>query len=90
LTLLGKNDLRVVGENSLLFLVHLYAFFGICLVDFYFKRVMIPTPMRLVIYILVMIGVIVIIPILAVIGVIDSRFDFRKLSRISDKPSSLN
>ena len=83
--LLGNQGLRLIGENVLVFMIHLYAFFGLCFVDFYFKQFRIPAPIRLIIYLLVLVAMIVIIPVLAVAGVIDSRFDFRKVSQIADK-----
>ena len=83
--LLGGSVLKPIGENTLFFMVHLYAFFGLCFVDFYFKRMNIPGPVRLVVYLFVMIVLVIVIPILAVIGVIDSRFDFRKNSQFVNK-----
>ncbi|MCP4584071.1 MAG: DUF2232 domain-containing protein [candidate division Zixibacteria bacterium] len=79
--LLDNPGLKIVGENLLVFMVHLFAFFGICLVDFYFKRINIPAPVRLLIYLFILIAVVVAIPILAIVGITDSRFDFRKIAR---------
>ena len=84
--LLGSRGMRIIGENVLVFMVHLYAFFGICLVDFYFRRIKIPAAIRLIIYVLVLAAVVVVIPLLAVAGVIDSRFDFRKVSQFAKNP----
>ena len=84
--LLGNQGLKIIGENTLVFMIHLYAFFGVCLIDFYFKRIRIPALIRLIIYLLVLVAMVVIIPFLAVIGVIDSRFDFRKISHFANKP----
>lgn len=83
--LMGGHWLKIVGENALVFLIHLYAFLGICLVDFYFKRISIPAAIRLIVYILVLVGIIVVIPVLAIISVLDSHFDFRKISQVEDK-----
>lgn len=83
--LLGGYWLKVIGENLLVFLVQLYAFFGICLVEFYFRSLKISGWIRLIIYLFLLVTVIVAIPILAIAGLIDSRFDFRKVSHFADK-----
>ena len=78
--LLGEPTLKIIGENAIVFMVHLYAFFGICLIDYYFKGFSIAAPVRLVIYILAMLVMVFVIPALAILAVLDSRFDFRKVS----------
>jgi len=83
--LLGGPWFGVIGENALVFMIHLYAFLGICLIDFYFKRMRVPTAVRLIVYLLVMVGIVVVIPALAILSVIDSRFDFRKISQVENK-----
>ncbi len=88
--LLTGQWLRIVGENVLVFMVHLYAFYGICLVDHYFKRMNLTLPIRLVIYLFVLIAVIVAMPTLALLGLIDSRFDFRKISQLEDNSRNIN
>ena len=83
--LLGNNMLKIIGENFLVFLVHLYAFYGICFFDYYFKKANIPLPIRIIIYAILLVAVIVAIPALAVVAVIDSRFDFRKIGLQSEE-----
>jgi uncharacterized protein YybS (DUF2232 family) len=78
--LLGNPILKIIGENAMVFLVHLYAFFGICLVDYYFKGFSISAPIRLTIYLLAALVLVFVIPALAVLALIDSRVDFRKVS----------
>lgn len=77
--LLGGEGLKTIGENLLVFFVHFYAFFGICFIDYYFNRINIPAPLRIIIYIIMIVVVFVAVPVLALLGVIDSRFDFRKI-----------
>ncbi len=84
LVLVGGNSPKIIGENLLFFMVHLFAFFGICIIDFYFKRMNVHILIRLLIYLFVMVVVIVAIPALAVLGVIDSRFDFRKITHSAE------
>ncbi len=79
LILLGGEGLRIAGENLLVFFVHFYAFFGLCLIDFYLNQLNIPYPVRIIIYLIMLLPVITIL-ILAFLGLIDSRFDFRKLA----------
>jgi len=83
--LFGGQALKLIGENLLVILVHLFAFLGICLVDFYFKRINIPAPVRLLIYLFILIAVVVAIPILAIVGIADSRFDFRKIAHSNEE-----
>jgi len=85
LILLGSSPLRITGENIMFFLVHLYAFFGICLVDYYLKGFNIPIVLRFVIYLLVILVIFFAIPLLALLGLIDSRFDFRKVNQPNDE-----
>jgi hypothetical protein len=83
--LVGSHGLRTIGENSLFFLVHFYALFGLCMFDYYFRKANVSLPIRLIIYVILLVAVIVIIPVLAVLGLIDSRFDFRKVGIESQK-----
>lgn len=83
--LLGGHWFKVIGENLLVFFVHFYAFFGICIVEFYFRSFKISGWIRLIIYIFFTMTIIVAIPILGILGLIDSRFDFRKVSHFENK-----
>lgn len=83
--LLGGHWFKVIGENLLVFFVHMYAFFGICLIEFYFRSIKISGWIRSIIYIFLLMTIIVVIPIFAVLGLIDSRFDFRKVSHFENK-----
>jgi len=83
--LTGSFWLKTIGENVLFFMVHLYAFLGICFVDFHFRKIKIPVPVRVIIYLLVLVIMVIIIPALAILGIIDSRFDFRKVSQYGNK-----
>jgi hypothetical protein len=78
--LLGGGTLMIIGENMLVFLVHVYAFFGICLLEYYFRQILVSGWLRLVLYLLGMVIGIVFIPILAFLALIDSRFDIRKIN----------
>ena len=78
--LLGGSWLKIIGENILVFLVHLYAFYGLCFIDFYFQRLQIPTVARVLLYLLILMGMFFAIPALALLGIIDSRFDFRHVA----------
>ncbi len=77
--LIGNEGIRILGENLLVFFIHFYAFFGICVIDFYLNQLNIPFVVRFIIYLLLLLPVIT-IPLLALLGIIDSRFDFRKLA----------
>jgi len=79
LVLLGSESLKVIGENLLVFFVHFYAFFGLCVIDFYLNQLNIPYPVRIIIYLIMLLPVIT-LPLIALLGLIDSRFDFRKLA----------
>lgn len=81
--LLGGDSLKIIGENLLVFFVHFYAFFGFCVIDFYLNQLNIPFPVRLIIYLMLVLPAIT-IPVIAFLGLIDSRFDFRKLAYESD------
>lgn len=80
----GGHWLRTAGENMLLFFIHFYAFYGLCLIDYYLREINIPVIIRLVIYLFIILVVIIVVPVMAVIGLIDSRFDFRKLGYATD------
>lgn len=84
LVLLGGNLPKIIGENLLVFMVHFFAFFGICVVDFYFKKIKVHLLVRLLIYLFILVAVVVAIPLLAVLGLVDSRFDFRKITLSAD------
>jgi len=84
LVLMGGNWPKIIGENLLVFMVHFFAFFGICVIDFYFKRIKVHVLVRLLIYLFLLVAVVVAIPLLAVLGLIDSRFDFRKITLSTD------
>lgn len=77
--LLGGEGIKVIGENLLVFFVHFYAFLGLCVIDFYLNQLNVPFPLRMIIYLIILLPVIT-IPLLALLGLIDSRFDFRKLA----------
>lgn len=77
--LIGGHWLKIIGENALVFFIHFYAFYGLCVVDYYLREINIPIVIRLVVYLFIILVVVIVIPVLAVIGLADSRFDFRKL-----------
>jgi len=82
--LIGGHWLKAIGENALVFFIHFYAFYGLCLVDFYLREINIPVIVRLIVYLFVILVVVIVVPLLAVIGLADSRFDFRKLGLSTD------
>lgn len=84
LVLSGGNWPKIIGENLLVFMVHFFAFFGICVIDFYFKKIKVHLLVRLLIYLFILVAVVVAIPLLAIIGLVDSRFDFRKITLSTD------
>jgi uncharacterized protein YybS (DUF2232 family) len=77
--LLGGGTLKPIGENLLVFMVHLYALYGICLVEHYFKKSLTLGWLRAILYVLFLTVAVVIIPLLAFLGLVDSRFDLRKM-----------
>lgn len=77
--LFGGHTFGAAGQNILVFLVHLYALYGFSVAEFYLRQSMSSGWLRVILYLLVIIAAMVIIPILAFIGLIDSRFDLRKI-----------
>ena len=77
--LIGGGFLSSIGENLLIFLVHLYALYGICLLEFQLRKMPWAGWLRAIIYIMVAVAAVFAIPLLALAGLIDSRFDFRKI-----------
>lgn len=79
LVLLGGQSYGAIGQNALVFLVHLYALYGLCIVEFFMRQSLTMGWLRAILYLLIIIAAMVIIPVLAFMGLIDSRFDLRKI-----------
>jgi uncharacterized protein YybS (DUF2232 family) len=79
LVLLGGQSFGAIGQNALVFLVHLYALYGLSIAEFYMRQSMGLGWLRIILYLLIIIAAIVIVPMLAFIGLLDSRFDLRKI-----------
>jgi uncharacterized protein YybS (DUF2232 family) len=81
LAVLGRNDLwRFAGGNILVVTGNVYALTGLALVESYFKRLSIPVPLRVAFYFIIFIMSFTFVSLifLAVLGLIDSRFTFRR------------
>jgi hypothetical protein len=79
MVLLGGQTFGPIGQNILVFLVHLYALYGFSVAEYYLRQSMSSGWLRAILYLLVIVAAMVIIPMLAFIGLIDSRFDLRKI-----------
>ncbi len=80
LLLIGGPTARIIGYNIGLFMVHVYAVFGLAIIEFFLSRTLSLGWPRHFLYILMLLAAIIFIPMLAVIGLLDSRFDLRRLS----------
>jgi hypothetical protein len=85
--LFGGQTFGPVGQNALVFLAHLYALYGFSVAEFYLRQSMSSGWLRAILYLLIIIAAMIIIPVLAFIGLIDSRFDLRKIEE-KEVPSS--
>lgn len=79
MVLVGGQTFGPIGQNALVFLVHLYALYGFSVTEYYLRQSMSSGWLRVILYLLVIVAAMVIIPMLAFIGLIDSRFDLRKI-----------
>ncbi|NLI16620.1 MAG: DUF2232 domain-containing protein [candidate division Zixibacteria bacterium] len=87
MVLFGGQSFGPIGQNALVFLVHLYALYGFSVIEFYLRQSMSSVWLRVILYLLVIVAAVVIIPMLAVIGLIDSRFDLRKIGEKEESSS---
>ena|GEM_PF-2041682 len=79
LLLIGGSTGRIIGFNIGLFMVHVYAVFGLAIIEFFLSRTLSLGWPRHFLYMLMILAAVIFIPMLAVIGLLDSRFDLRKL-----------
>jgi uncharacterized protein YybS (DUF2232 family) len=81
LFIFGGRDLwRFAGGNILIVTGNVYAVTGLALVESYFRRLSIPVPLRVAFYVIIFIMSFTFVSLifLAILGLIDSRFAFRR------------
>ncbi len=79
LLLIGGSTGRIIGFNIGIFMVHIYAVFGLAIIEFFLNRTLSLGWPRHFLYMFMILAAVIFIPMLAVIGLFDSRFDLRKL-----------
>jgi uncharacterized protein YybS (DUF2232 family) len=80
---LGKGALWILGMNALAILTILYFFHGLAIVAYYFKKWKVPPLFRFLLYALVVIYQHFLVAGLALVGLFDTWFDFRRLKASS-------
>jgi uncharacterized protein YybS (DUF2232 family) len=81
LIIFGGTDLwRFAGGNILVVTGNIYGLTGLALIESYFRRMSIPVPLRVAFYLIIFIMSFTFVSLifLAVLGLIDSRFNFRR------------
>ncbi len=67
-----------VGANILIVTGHVYLIVGLAVIDAFFKRIMLPAPARVIIYIIILIAGLITMGFLAVLGLADTRINFKR------------
>jgi hypothetical protein len=78
-SLLNDPTLRIVGHNLLAFCAGLYVFVGLALAEFFMLKFRTPGILKILVYLLIFLGQMISLTLLGVLGLFDSRLDFRKL-----------
>lgn len=79
LRLLGSDAVKIVADNVILFIGFFYAVFGFSVFEFYLKKIRLSLFLRILFYIGILLLQIPGLIFAAVIGFVDSYFDFRKV-----------
>lgn len=79
LRLLGSETIRIVADNAILFIGFFYAVFGFSVLEFYLKKIRLSLFLRILFYIGILLLQVPGLILAAVIGFVDSYFDFRKV-----------
>lgn len=66
------------GVNLLIVSGHVYAVVGLAIVEAFFKRALIPVPLRVIFYVILLLSSVFALIFLAVLGLADSRFNFAR------------
>jgi hypothetical protein len=66
------------GINLLIVTGHVYAVVGMAIVEAFFKRAMIPIPLRVIFYVILLLSSLFGLIFLAALGLADSRFNFAR------------
>lgn len=67
-----------LGLNLLIVTGHVYAVVGLAIVEAFFRRVMIPVPIRVIFYVILLLSSLFALIFLAVLGLADNRFNFAR------------
>jgi hypothetical protein len=78
LLLFGGASGKYLGSNTLIVTGHVYAFCGLSYIESFFHRISAPMIIRIAVYILLLLGSLPGMIFLAVFGLLDSRFKFRR------------
>lgn len=67
-----------VGLNLLIVTGHVYALVGLAVVESFFRRIMIPVPIRIILYVVMLLTSLISFLFLAMLGLADSKFNFAR------------
>lgn len=83
----SRNDLWFyAGLNILIVTGHVYMIVGLAIMEAYFKKVIVPTPIRVIFYVVLFLGGPVSMAFLAVLGLADTKFNFkREIDEVENK-----
>ncbi len=83
----SRNDLWFyAGLNILIVSGHVYMIVGLAIMETYFKKVFVPAPIRVIFYIVLFLGGPVSMAFLAVLGLADTKFNFkREIDEVENK-----
>lgn len=79
LRLVGTESMKIVADNVILFIGFFYAVFGFSVLEYYLKKIRLSLFLRILFYIGILLLQVPGLILAAVIGFIDSYFDFRKV-----------
>jgi len=77
--LLVGEPLKIIADNLLLFIGFFYAVFGLAVFEYYLKKIRVSLLMRILFYILLLLMQLPGLILAALVGLVDSYFDFRKV-----------
>jgi hypothetical protein len=71
------------GLNLLIISGHVYALVGLAVVESFFRRIMIPMPIRIILYLVILLTSLISLILLALLGLADSKFNFAREMEIN-------
>jgi hypothetical protein len=78
LIFIGGDFGKYLGYNALVVTGHVYAFAGLAYVESFLRRISAPLIIRIAVYILLLLGSLPSLIFMAILGLLDSRFSFRR------------